>query len=75
MSIAAASLLVLAAAHAGPADAPREPSHGVQVESAQVSVTILRAAVLKGGQMMPRAADLPRARRHVETGRIAYTFE
>jgi hypothetical protein len=75
MSIAAAFLLAASAAHAAPADAPREASHGVQLETAQVSVTILRAAVLKGGQMMPRAADLPRARRHVEAGRIAYTFE
>ena len=75
MSIAAASLLVLAAAHVASADAPRETGRGVQVETARVSVTILRAAVMKGGEMMPRAADLPRARRHVESGRIAYTFE
>jgi hypothetical protein len=74
MSIAA-SFLLAAAVHAAPADAPREPDRGAQVETAQVRVTILRAAVLKNGQMMAGAPDLPHARRHVETGRVAYTFE
>jgi hypothetical protein len=75
MSIAAAFLLAAAAAPAPPADAQREPDRGAQVETAQMRVTILRAAVLKDGAMMRGAPDLPRARRHVETGRVAYTFE
>ena len=75
MSIAAAFLLAAIAAHPAPSEARREPDRGAQVETAQVTVRILRAAVLRNGQMMPGAADLPPARRHVEPGRVAYTFE
>jgi hypothetical protein len=75
MSIAAAFLLAATAVQTAPSEAPLAAGHGAQVETAQVTVRILRAAVLKGGDMLPGAPDLPKARRHLEPGRVAYTFE
>ena len=75
MSMAAAFLLSAAAAQAGPGTVQHEPDRGAQIETAQVTVRILRAAVLKGGELTSVSPDPPRARRHVEAGRVAYTFE
>lgn len=76
MSLAAAFLLAAAAAQAAPADASREPDRGAQIETAQVSVVILRPAVLKNGALLSgKSADTPRSQRHSEGGRVSYAFE
>ncbi|MBO0750450.1 MAG: hypothetical protein J2O44_08485 [Porphyrobacter sp.] len=75
MSFAAALLLAAAAAQAAPADAPRQPDRGAEVETAQVRATILRSAVLKSGSLASSQSDAPRSQRHAESGRITYTFE
>jgi hypothetical protein len=76
MSLAAALLLAAAAAQAAPADVPREPERGVRLETARVSVTILRPAVVKGGVLVTgKDAGAPHSQRHREGGRISYVFE
>jgi hypothetical protein len=77
MSLAAAFLLaaVSAPAQPAPADEP-QGGHGAEVASAQVSVTIMRPAVLKGGALTSAGrADAPHSQRRVEGGRITYAFE
>jgi hypothetical protein len=76
MSFAAAFLLAAAAVQAAPVDAPAEPDRGARVESAQVSVTILRPAVLKGGSLISsRDGATPRSQRQSRDGRVTYEFE
>ena len=76
MSLAAAFLLVAAAAQATPAGAPDEPDRGAQVETAQVSVTILRPAVLKSGSLvMAKGSTTPHSQRQSRDGRVTYEFE
>jgi hypothetical protein len=76
MSLAAAFLLAAAVAgHAAPAEVS-EPDHGAQVESARVSATILRAAVVAHGSLVSaRDGVTPRSQRQSRGGRINYEFE
>jgi hypothetical protein len=76
MSLAAAFLLAAAAAQAAPADIDSAPDRGVQVQTAQVSVTILRPAVLKGGLLVgSREGATPHSQRQSREGRVTYEFE
>jgi hypothetical protein len=76
MNFAAAFLLAAAAAQAAPADAPEGTSRGAQVESARVSVTIKRAAVLRHGALLAGPDDTaPRSQRQSHDGRVTYEFE
>jgi hypothetical protein len=77
MSLAAAFLLAAVSAPAQPAPADEsQGGHGAEVASAQVSVTIMRPAVLKGGALTSAGrADAPHSQRRVEGGRITYAFE
>lgn len=75
MSLAAAVLLAAIAPQVA-TDAPREEGRGAEVETAKVSVTILRPAVLKGGTLASDSnPDAPRAQRQAEAGRVTYAFE
>jgi hypothetical protein len=74
MSLAAALLLAAVAAQAGSANPA--PDRGAQVDSAQVSVTILRPAVLKNGRLLSDAnAGMPHNQRQARDGRVTYEFE
>jgi hypothetical protein len=76
MSFAAAFLLAAAAAQAAPADASSEPHRGAQVQTAHVSVTILRPALLKGGSLIEgRDGATPHSQRLSRDGRVTYEFE
>ena len=76
MSFAAAFLLAAAAAQAAPADAPSEPARGAQVETARVSATILRPAVLRDGSLIDsRDGFTPHSQRQSRDGRVTYEFE
>lgn len=78
MGLAVAFLLaaVSASAQPAPADEPRQGGQGAEVASAQVGVTIVRPAVLKGGALASAGrADAPHSQRRVEGGRITYAFE
>ena len=76
MSLAAALVLAVAAAHAAPAAAPAQPDRGAQVESAHVTVAILRPAVIKGGALVSSAnSATPRNQRQSRDGRVTYEFE
>jgi hypothetical protein len=76
MSFAAAFLLAAAAAQAAPADVPSEPNRGAQVETARVSVTILRPAMLKGGSLIEsRDGATPHSQRLSRDGRVTYEYE
>jgi hypothetical protein len=76
MTFAAAFLLVAAAAQAAPVDTPDEPDRGAQIETAQVTVTILRPAVLKSGSLlMAQGSTTPHSQRQSRDGRVTYEFE
>jgi hypothetical protein len=76
MSFAAAFLLATAAAQAAPFDVPSAPDRGPQMETARVSATILRAAVLKNGSLIESRDGLtPRSQRQSRDGRVTYEFE
>jgi hypothetical protein len=76
MSLAAAVLLAAATAHAAPVDTPVEPDRGAQVDTARISVSILRPAVLAGGELVSnRKADSPRSQRQSGAGYVTYLFE
>jgi hypothetical protein len=76
MSFAASFLLAAAAAQAAPVDASGQMDRGAQVETARVSVTILRPAVLKGGSLIERRdGATPRSQRQSREGRVTYEFE
>ena len=76
MSLTAALLLAAAAAQAAPTDVVRAPDRGAQVETARVSVTILRPAVLKAGALLERRdGTTPRSQRQSRDGRVTYEFE
>ena len=76
MSLAAALLLaaVGASAQSAPADEPRQVDHGAQIATAQVSVRILRPAVLKDGKLAS-GREAPRSQRHADGGSVTYAFE
>jgi hypothetical protein len=76
MSLAAAFLLatVVAAAKPAPAEESRQADHGAEIATAQVSVRILRPAVLKNGKLAT-GTDAPRSQRHADGGYVTYTFE
>ena len=76
MSLSAAFLLGAAAAQSAPVDAAEAVDRGAQVESAQVSVVILRPAVLKAGVLLSnRNGDAPHSQRQSRDGRVTYEFE
>jgi hypothetical protein len=76
MHFAAAFLLAAAAVQAAPADAPEGAGRGAQVESARVSVTIKRAAVLRHGALLVGPDDTaPRGHRQSRAGRVTYEVE
>ena len=76
MSFAAAFLLVAVAAHPAAADGAVAPDRGVQVQTAWVSVTILRPAVLKDGSLIEaRDGTAPHSQRQSREGRVTYEFE
>jgi len=76
MSLAAALLLAAAAASAkpAPADESRQVDRGAEIATAQVSVRILRPAVLKDGKLTA-GVDTPRSQRHADGGSVTYAFE
>jgi hypothetical protein len=75
MSLAAAVLLAAATASAGPAVKPREPDRGAQVDTARVSATILRPAVLARGALVSGGGDSPHSQRQAGAGQVTYLFE
>jgi hypothetical protein len=78
MSLAAAFLLAAVAASTQPAPAhePRQADRGAQIATAGVSVTIVRAAALKDGELASaRSSDAPHSQRHDEGSRVIYAFE
>jgi len=77
MSLAATLLLAAAAAAQTPQDGARnEPDRGAQVETARVSVTILRPAVVKGGSLILDPGNVtPHSQRQSREGRVTYEFE
>jgi hypothetical protein len=77
MSLAAAFMFAAAvAAQATATDAPKGADRGAEVDTARVSVTILRPAVLKDGALVSsKAPDAPHSQRHDEGGRVTYAFE
>jgi hypothetical protein len=77
MSLAVAFVLAAAAASAEPAVANDEPGHtdrGAQIATAQISVRIVRPAVLKDGKLAS-GLDAPRSQRHADGTRVIYAFE
>ena len=76
MSLAAAFLLAVAAAQAAPVAEPQAPDRGAQVDSARISVTILRPAVIANGVLVSGAkAGAPHSQRQAGDGRVTYLFE
>jgi hypothetical protein len=78
--MSAAAAFLLAAVAAAPAPAPageaREATRGAEIATAQVSVRILRPAVLRNGVLASgRDAHAPRSQRRAEGGRVTYAFE
>jgi hypothetical protein len=76
MSLAAALLLAAVAAPAASTDAHQAPNRGAQVDSAQISVRILRPVVMKNGRLPTDPnARTPHSQRQAHDGRITYEFE
>ena len=76
MSFAAAFFLAAAAAQAAPVDAPKDADRGPQVETARISATILRPAMLKDGSLVESRDGLtPHSQRQSREGRVTYEFE
>ena len=77
MSLAATFVLATAAAAQTPqAGAQNEPDRGAQVDTARVSVTILRPAVLKAGSLvLLQDSATPHSQRQSRDGRVTYEFE
>jgi hypothetical protein len=76
MSLAAAFLLAAAAASPKPAPAeePRQVDRGAEIATGQVSVTIVRPAVVKDGRLAS-GKDTPHSQRRAEGGTVSYAFE
>lgn len=76
MSLTAAFLLAAASQPGAAGGAESVPDRGVQVESARVSVTILRPAVLNSGSLVEaRHGARPHSQRQSRDGRVTYEFE
>ncbi len=76
MSLVAAFILAAAVAQPVPADVTPEAGRGAQLESARISVTILKPAVLKGGVLASaQDANAPRTQRREDGGTVTYAFE
>ena len=76
MSFAAAFLLAAAAAHSAPAIEPPPPDHGAQFDSARISVTILRPALVNGGELVSNGSGAnPHSQRQAGAGYVTYLFE
>ncbi len=77
MSLATALLLAAAvSSQAATADQPRVPDRGAQVDSARISVTILRPAQIRGGVLVSNGTvAAPRAQRQTQGGYVTYAFE
>jgi hypothetical protein len=76
MSLAAAFFLATVAVQAAPADAAHAPDRGAELETAQISATIVRPAVVQEGVLVSsRSPDAPRSRRVIRDGYITYEFE
>ena len=76
MSLAAAFLLAAAVTHGPPAVETSAPDRGAQFDSARVSVTILRPAEIKGGELVSSAnAEMLRSQRQSGAGYVTYLFE
>jgi hypothetical protein len=76
MSLAAAFLLAAAAASAKPAplEEPRQADRGAEIATAQVSVRIVRPAVVRDGKLAS-GADTPHSQRRAEGRSVTYAFE
>jgi len=57
------------------AGAKNEPDRGAQVDTARVSVMILRPAVLKGGSLILNPGNATPRQRQSREGRVTYEFE
>jgi hypothetical protein len=76
MSLAAVFMLAAAAAPGASASERPEPNHGVELESARVSVVIVRPAIVDGGQLVSsKDPRTPHSQRRSRDGRITYEFE
>ena len=75
MSLAATLILAATAAHAVPAAKTDEPDRGAQVDTARVSATILRPAVLARGALVSGGGDSPHSQRQAGAGQVTYLFE
>jgi hypothetical protein len=76
MSLAAALLLAAVAAPAASTDVRQTPDRGAQVDSARISVTILRPVVMKNGRLLSDAnGQAPHSQRQAHDGRVTYEFE
>jgi hypothetical protein len=76
VSLTAAFLLAATTAQAAPGGMAGAPDRGAQVETARVSVTILRPAVVKGGTLIEsHAGATPHSQRLSRDGRVTYEFE
>ena len=75
MSLVAA-LLLASATQAAPAVQRDGPDRGAQVETAQISVTILRPAMVTRGVLVSGGnPDSPHSQRQSAGGHISYVFE
>jgi hypothetical protein len=71
-----ATFLLAAAVASTPAEPSREADRGAQIESARISVVILRPAVLKGGVLASNEdPSSPRSQRRSASGSVTYIFE
>jgi hypothetical protein len=76
MSFAAAFLLASTVAQVAPGGFAGEPGRGAEVETARVSVTILRPVIIKAGSLIEsRDGATPHSQRLTRDGRVTYEFE
>jgi hypothetical protein len=76
MSAALALLLAAAAAQPVAADNRAEPDRGAQIDSAHISATILRPAVIRNGVLVSSGtADQAHGQVVRSDGRVTYLFE
>ena len=78
MAVSLAAAFLVAAAAATQAAPPEQPARqaGAQVDSARISVTILRPAVVAGGVLVSGTSpDAPHSQSQSGAGYVIYLFE